>query len=233
MHTDVNRSANARAHLDGAEAALSRALAQGLDTPLAALRATVESLEQELQHGARPRPQRIDGVLREVDRLGRNVGELVDFASPPVPSPLACTLDEIVEAARAQLPLEQRRRVIAARCEPGKRFHVDGPLLALCLRRVLENALEATAEPVFVVARRLDRECTLSVFDGAPSPLGPGWQPVPFRSSKPNHLGLGLTLVKRDVALLGGRLEFPSSPPDAIGEQTCVRITLPTREEIR
>src|SRR6185436_14232221 len=122
------------------ESSLPRALAQGLDTPLAALRATMESLGQELQleHGA-VKPLRIDGVLREVDRLGKNVRELCEFATPPVPRPLRCSLEEIVAAARAPLAPEQRARVIVARSEPGPDIDVDGPLLSGCLRRLLEN----------------------------------------------------------------------------------------------
>jgi len=213
------------AGLPGPDGSLARALLQGLNTPLVALRATMESLGQEmLQSGHLVKPLRIDGVLREVDRLGKNVRELCELATPPVPRPLACSLEEIVSAARAALPFEQRARVIAARTEPGAPIEVDGPLLSACLRRLLENALEATDGPVLVVARRERGRASLAVVDEAPSGLGPDWQPVPFHTTKPNHLGLGLTLTRRDVGLLNGRLEFLSTP----GGETCVRITIPS-----
>lgn len=207
------------------DGSLSRALSQGLNTPLVALRATMESLGQEMLCHA-VKPLRIDGVLREVDRLGKNVRELCELAAPPVPRPLACSLEEIVSAARAGLQPEQRARVIVARTEPGAAIEVDGPLLSACLRRLIENALEATDGFVLVVARREHGQMSLSVVDDAPSALGPDWQPVPFHSTKPNHLGLGLTLTRRDVELLDGRLEFPSSP----GGDTCVRISIPSKE---
>jgi signal transduction histidine kinase len=212
----------------GPDGSFARALSQGLDTPLSALRATMESLGYELQaaHGRNAlRPQRLDGVLQEVERLGKNVRELCDFAEPPVPRALPCSLDEIVAAARAQLRPEQRGRVVAARCEPNSSVEVDGPLLAGCLRRLLENALEATDELVLVVARLGPDGASFTVVDDAPSTLGPGWQVVPFQTTKPNHLGLGLALTQRDVALLNGRLEFLSSP----GGQTCVRISIPSK----
>ena len=212
----------------GPDGSFARALSQGLDTPLSALRATMESLGQELQASNTRSPlraQRLDGVLREVERLGKNVRELCDFAAPPVPRALPCTLDEIVSSARAQLRPELRERVVAARCEENESFVVDGPLLAGCLWRLLENALEATDELVLVVARRERDWASFTVVDDAPSALGPGWQPVPFRTTKPNHLGLGLALTQRDVALLNGRLEFLSSP----GGQTCVRISIPSK----
>ena len=214
----------------GTHGSLARALDQGLNTPLAALRATMESLGGEvLQGGHRVKPLRIDGVLREVDRLGKNVRELCELAAPPVPLPSSCSLQEIVSSARSGLSLEQRARVIAARTEPGAAIVVDGPLLTTCLRRLLENALEATDGPVLVVARREKGQASLSVIDDAPSAFGPGWQPVPFHSTKPNHIGLGLTLTRRDVALLDGRLEFLSTPDG----HTCVRITIPSKEDDR
>lgn len=211
------------------DGSLSRALTQGLDTPLHALRATMESLGHELLAHEPIQPLRIDGVLREVDRLGKNVRELVDFATPPVPRPLACTLEEIAQAARAELAPELRERVVLARCEPKAVAHVDGPLVAGCLRRLIENALEATDELVLVVARLEEGEASFAVVDGTPSTLGPGWRPAPFHTTKPNHLGLGLALTQRDVALLNGRLQFLSTP----GGETCVRITLPSLETVR
>lgn len=215
----------------GEDASFARALTQGLDTPLVALRATMESLSLEVLLGSGPhlQPLRIDGVLREVDRLGKNVRELCELASLPVPRPLACSLEEIVSAACAALSPEQRQRVLVARTEPGAALEVDGPLLSGCLRRLLENALEATDDIVLVVARRARGEVSFSVVDEAPSALGPGWQPVPFRTTKPNHLGLGLALTQRDVVLLNGHLEFLSTP----GGQTCVRITVQLKEELR
>ena len=211
----------------GRDGSFARALAQGLDTPLSALRATMESFGHELQAvSVRPamRPQRLAGVLQEVERLGKNVRELCDFAAAPVPQALACTLDEIVTSARAQLWPEQREQVVAA-CEANVSIDVDGPLLAGCLRRLLENALEATDELVLLVARRAGDGASFTVVDDAPSALGPDWQVVPFQTTKPNHLGLGLALTQRDVALIDGRLEFLSSP----GGQTCVRISIPSK----
>ena len=58
---------------------LEHALAQGLKTPVAALRASVEGLSSELS-GVRPRPAAIPGALEEVELLGRNVQRLLDWA---------------------------------------------------------------------------------------------------------------------------------------------------------
>ena len=229
--TETKHASLSSSALASEQDSLARALSQGLDTPVAALRATVESLEMEIQQQGSESlpPQRLDGVLREVNRLERNVRELCDYAGAPVPRPLACSLEEIVKSARAQIPAEQRRRVITARCEPEVSIQVDGPLLSRCLHRLLENALEATDELVLVVARLESGRATFSVIDDVPSALGPGWTPTPFQTTKPNHLGLGLALTQRDMALLHGRLEFLSTP----GGETCVRLSIPTTEDAR
>jgi len=117
--------------------------------------------------------------------------------------------------------------VVLASGEYGDEIVVDGPLLSSCLRRLIENAFEAGAEHVLLVARREPGLASFSVIDDAASGLAPGWKPLPFQTTKPNHLGLGLALTQRDVALLDGRLEFLATP----GGETCVRITIQDPEE--
>lgn len=218
------------APLSSETAFLSRALAQGLDTPLTALRASLETLGHELRAGVKDiQPLRIEGVLGEFERLGRNVQELLEYATPPAVHALECSLEEIVRAACAPLAAAQRERVLVARVEPGSELHVDGPLLAGALRRLIENALEAGSGPVLVVARREGVTTSFSVVDDAAAGLAPDRQPAPFQTTKPNHLGLGLALTRRDVALLGGRLEFLRTP----GGETCVRISLDSKDSAR
>jgi len=217
------------APLSSETAFLSRALAQGLDTPLSALRASLETIGLELRAGVKGiQPMRIEGVLGEFERLGRNVQELLDYATLPEVRPLSCSLEEIVRAARAPLSPAFKERVTLAQVEPGAELDVDGPLLASALRRLIENALEAGSGEVLVVARREASGTSFSVIDDAAG-FGPDWQPTPFCTTKPNHLGLGLALTRRDVALLGGRLEFLRTP----GGETCVRISLDSKESAR
>lgn len=214
--------------VDRQDGSLHRALLQGLETPIAALRASMESLSQALREdSAEARSARVDWALREVELIGRNVRGLCDFASPPVPRPLACSLEEIVSAARQRLTPEQRERVLMARCAARMAVRVDGPLLAECLLRLIENALEASEGLVLIVARTEGTCVSFSVIDDSARALAPGWEPIPFRTTKPNRLGLGLALTQRDVALLGGSLEFAPLPDGG----TCARVTVMAREE--
>ena len=72
---------------------LGAVLAQGLDLPLNALRASMESLCSSLR-GSEHGSDLVDGVLEEVERLGHNVRGLVELATPPILQPLRCTATE-------------------------------------------------------------------------------------------------------------------------------------------
>ena len=59
---------------------LNDALANGLDLPLNALRASMEALNRTLPNDA-PSNGVIAGALEEVDLLGRKVRELIEYTS--------------------------------------------------------------------------------------------------------------------------------------------------------
>ena len=216
----------------GEAQALAQALSCGLEYPVAALRAAVEGLASELR--VRTAPAAIPGVLEEVERVARNVANLIDYAEPSEPRPLRCRLEEIVHcASRAFVPFH-RPRVVVVHPERNPTVVTDGPLLSRLLERLIENALEASSEDDVLLIARADeawmRFCVLNHtterFDGA-------WALQPFCSRKPNRLGLGLPLAERDARALGGRLsievssegrvraqvDVPTAPPSGGGEE--------------
>jgi len=188
-------------------AKLELALSQGLDIPLLALRVSMESLSKELTRDG-DSAQLLSGALAEVEQLGRNVRELVEFASTPRPMPLACTLAEIVISARQSLAPSRQTHVTVAHTDPDASLCIDGPLVARSLSRILENALEAGCEHALLIARRQAGSVRFTVFDDAPARFDAEWAVPAFHSTKRNHLGLGLSLAQRDIALLGGSIEF-------------------------
>ncbi len=205
---------------------LGAALSQGLDLPLSALRASMESLCATLGRNGDDRAL-VDGVLEEFDRLGRNVRVLMELASPPVPQPLRCTAAEIALSARHGLPVALRARVTLARMDDGAAFEVDGPLLARVLHRLIENSLEAGSEQVLLIVRPEGQRWCFSVVDDAAVPFDADWAVSAFHSTKHNHLGLGLALAKRDLALIGGTLEFRRTHRG----ETCATVTIPRTAE--
>jgi signal transduction histidine kinase len=200
------------------------ALAHGLDLPLAALRASMESLNQLLPMDARGQGA-LEGALEEVTRLGRNVQDLIQLATPPEPMPLRCSTIEILMAARNTLPEGLRSRVLIARvCDSGT-IRIDAPLLARCLTRLIENAFEAGSEQVLIVSRREDDLVRFGVVDNSPRHFDADWAVPAFHSTKRNHMGLGLAITQRDVALMGGTFELDRTQRGG----TCVTVTVPDR----
>jgi two-component system sensor kinase FixL len=203
---------------------LGHALRSSLDLPLSALRASLEALAREL--GPDERCASLDHALSEVSRAGEVVRDLADYATAPVPMPLACSIDEVVYSARLRLPREDRDRVACANLLRGRRLSIDGPLLSRAIGRLLRNAIEASDGPVLVAARHEPRDggrTLVTVVNDAPAEIDGAWAEAPFRSTKPGRLGLGLTLAARDVRLLGGALTLRRTPR---GEAVCV-IDLP------
>ena len=200
---------------------MSQAIAEGLDLPLSALRASMESLNRMLPadvNGNGP----LEGALDEVRRLGRNVRDLMEFTSPPNPLPMRCTANEIAMSAMRGLAPEHRSRVTVARVEAGGTMRADAPLLARNLRRLLQNALEAGTGDVFLIVRRESGKTSFSVTDRSSHSFDTRNARSPFQSSKARHLGLGLALTERDVALMNGTLELRCSP-----SRTYARVTIP------
>ncbi|MCZ6597368.1 MAG: hypothetical protein O7B99_07015 [Planctomycetota bacterium] len=196
-----------------------------MNVPLAALRAAMEHLARDLVDDD-PRSGTVIGALEEVNRMGRTVQELVEYSTPPRPMPLKCTVEEIVYSARQRLPHEQRGRIAIAREERGASLTVDGPLLAKCLSRLIENALEAGSGEVLLSVRRNETETVFATLNrDVRAEIDWDWALSAFRTNKPDHLGLGLTLVRRDVELMGGELELSHTP----GGETSALVRVPNQ----
>ncbi len=192
---------------------LGPALARGLGLPLTALRASIESLREALSADS-PGHHVASNVLQEVDRLNRNLRDLLDYASSPRPTPSRCTASEIALSARGALPESARARVTLARERTDATLRVDGPLLTRNVQRLLERALDEGSEEILLVVRQ-ERGSTVFSVIGSSSPRA--------RSSRPRSTGLALSVARRDVETLQGTLEIRRSPSG----ETCATVILP------
>ena len=184
----------------------------GLNVPLSALRASLEALATDFKDED-PRASTLSFALDEVSKVGRAVEDLADYSAPPTPMPLRCTVEEIVHGARRHLSKQDRKRVIVARIGPEETLVIDGPLFARTLCRLLSNAVESGTGTVLVYVRR-EGEDTLftTVNRDVHAELDLEWAQSPFHTDKPHHLGLGLALARRDIALMGGSLVLTRTP---------------------
>ena len=204
---------------------LGAALVQGLNLPLSALRASMEGLFGA--HTSTESERTLPFVMEEVDRLTQNVQDLIAYANPATPQPLRCTLDEITQSARDELPSGVRPRVVQARHDRGARALLDGPMISRCLRRLIQNAIEAGAETVLVISRLSQTGTSFAVIDASPETFDADWNRQSFHTTRKNQLGLGLSLVERDIEMMGGVIEFQATE---LGT-TCIQVTIPTQDK--
>ncbi|MCC7011027.1 MAG: hypothetical protein IT454_00580 [Planctomycetes bacterium] len=198
-------------------------MTQILRNPLAALRAQMESLAGEFRADD-PRQTQLRGALEHVLKLSRDVDALAQYASPRPLTPLDCTLDEILHSALRALRFEHSSRVKLANGTPGAHIVVDGPALADCLTRLLDNALSGPDEWVLLSARlESDGQVAFSIVEGVENASYHGTP----RAGAPEHraaaLRLGLLLAHREIERMGGSMHVTNT---LLGN-TCVVVRLP------
>jgi len=92
---------------------------------------------------------------------------------------------------------------------PAEPFEVEADLetLAFALRCLLENAAEAVGSgSVSIATEREANQCWITVIDRGPGIVEPVRCLERFHSTKPGHLGLGLSMARRIVTRFGGDL---------------------------
>ena len=192
---------------DPSSFAFGQALQQGLRLPLCAMRATLESLQRELPRGSEE-ALLVRGAIEQATHVEQGVHDLIDHAVAPVPDPLDTSVHEILEAALRPLEAKGRARVRRSIVGGSARLFLDPSVAAKALRRLLSNALEASPDDVLVIVRAgLEGGATFAIVNDGSQAQETRLDDGAFHSTKPNHLGLGLTLAHRDVSLLGGTVQ--------------------------
>ncbi len=144
-------------------------------------------------------------------------------------------LGEFIQTRWNPLAVEAERRRLHVQWSTDAELQViaDASLLDVAVRNLLENAVAHADEggTVSVRACSVDDGVKISVIntgshltqEDAENAMAPFWQHDPSRSRTGVHCGLGLSLVKRIVAVLGGQLAVKSSP----GGEFEIAVTLP------
>jgi K+-sensing histidine kinase KdpD len=201
---------------------LGLTMTQILRHPLAALRAQMESLASEFRADD-PRSTQLRGALEQVLKMSRDVEALVQLAAPSPVAPLPCSVDEILHSALRGLRFHQSSRVQVANAAVGAMLEVDGPLLADCLGRLIDNALANLDGWVLLSARVDGGAACFSLVEGVEDGSYSG---RPRRELSPQRgaaLELGHARARRDLERMGGTLRVTHT---LLGN-TCVGVRLP------
>jgi signal transduction histidine kinase len=213
---------------------MARQVAHDIKNPLTPIQLSAEHMQRVNIDQGRPLSPVLDdcvtAILGQVRLLRQISAEFSSFASAPTPRPeptdVRSVVEEVVEPYRTGLA---SRVAIDVRADAAVRLAmIDRTLFARALTNIIENALHAmpgsgrltvctrSVEPGGAVVEitdtgvGMDQESLNKIFE-------------PYFSTKATGTGLGLTIAKRNVEIIGGTIAVRS----ARGVGTTVTITLP------
>jgi len=176
--------------------ALERFVEHEIRTPLAALRARLESLARGLAGDESVKPA-VSRVLAELARIQDNVDTVCELAVPHTPDPLRCSLEEIARSSLQQLPCESRRRVRLAKDSAPRALVVDGHHLSHALAHLLRGALREGPDEILLHTLE-DEEFAYFVIS---------CEVAPRTTSARQTADIRLSLAKREIERMGGLID--------------------------
>ena len=199
-------------------AALGKAVAgvaHEIRNPLNSIKLTLELLDRRLRKGTVHRDE-VAGAVSEVDRLDEIVARLLAFGRPALADRRVQDLAPLVKQAVSLVHEPSRQKEIEIEIT-GKdaAADIDGPQIQQVLINLLLNAIEASppGATIQISIEASNGTLTLAVTDhgpGIPLDARPHVFDVYF-TTKPEGVGLGLSVSREIVANHGGRLEFDTS----------------------
>ena len=224
---------------DAVKTAVLHAVSHDLRSPLTAIRAASEGLDNpSVQLDAREREELFETIRIEVQRLERLVENLLDLsrleAGPARRTPELWTVDALLASALEQLGREADRVETDSAVNVGL-VRVDGPQLHRVLVNLLENALKfsSPSDPVKVTVEGDGGRIVVRVRD-----RGPGipesdreriFDPFERGSNAGPGSGLGLAIARGFAEANGGRV-WVEPGAESAGGSTFV-LELPATEE--
>lgn len=180
-------------------------LVHELRTPVASLSMTVEQFRADYDQLSERGQMAFGRLLQDCSRLHRLTETSKGFLSSDNQSMLQCQsvllsewLADVVKNYPVQFTISE-----------DKELSLPWYWLGLCLENLIRNALAHGKPPVFLVISTAPK-LRLEVNDQGDSPGW--WQLLTGKKSKNRGMGIGLTLVKRIMQRMGGRLIHQRHP---------------------
>jgi signal transduction histidine kinase len=190
-------------------------LTHELRTPVAGLALTAEELLDEFDHLPENLHGAVLGLCNDVQRLQRVVEASQGYLSTE--RGLVHLRSQFVPSVRAYLesicePYEGR--VSIAYPETDRGFHLDGYWLGVCLRNLIDNALQHGKPPVEVAFCWIGNELGITVRDAGECAVARFEELArPFvKNPHSTGLGLGLAIVKAVTGAMHAEIRYSPSP---------------------
>jgi signal transduction histidine kinase len=225
------------------------ALAHEVRNPLSTLRVNLQLLSEEWREAAgvanqRPEEiaavahrgaQRLELLVREIDRLSRIFEDFLRFVGGDEPSFLRTDLNVLVRELAAFFEPQAAAASIRLRTEldPAPLIcNLDETLVQQALLNLLLNALQAMPDGGEIILRtaRRDGRARVEVIDNGPG-IPPDVLPrifEPWFSARPGGTGLGLAIARRIAMRHNGVLTAESQP--GAGSRFVVELPLANTE---
>ena len=188
-------------------AVFGHAVQRGLRIPIEELRSSMESLRSEFGAGETS-DRAIGAVLAEVNRLGRNVQDLLDYAYQPEAKAIECSVNEVVYTARFHVPHDLWGSLYIARDRHLPNLRVDGPVLSRSIARLIEAAAPLARSGVLLNVKRTGNAVAFSItFQGASDHKG-------------DPTGLCHAIASRDLAVI----DCPMVETNSASGDTTIKI---------
>ena len=204
---------------------ITAAVAHEINQPVAAIRANADNASVLVARGATELATAAIGAIADLtERIGAITGGLRDFARARPATAQATSVQDAVRGALLLLSgrINATDVAVQARVDARRDTVIADPLrLQQVLVNLIQNAMDAVADraaPRIVLdSRVIDDAVEIVVADN-----GPGVDPtiveklfLPFQTTKPDGLGLGLAICCDMVADWGGDLRHEALPDGA------------------
>jgi len=213
---------------------LVTAVSHDLRTPLASLRAMIEAIDDGVVSDPETMRLYTSEMRRSVGALNALVDdlfELIQLDAAAIEAEASATLDEVLDAALAACESSATEKRLRLETQlDGASNAPCSPRLGRVLQNLLQNAIRHTPADglVRVEAHRTAGALEVAVEDSGegiapellPLVFDPFWRGDASRTGAGS--GLGLTLAKRIIESLGGRIEVESEP--AAGSRFAVLV---------
>lgn len=204
---------------------MARRIAHEIKNPLTPIQLSAERLKRRYAQQIIQDPESfhkcVDTIIRQVDHIGKLVGEFSSFARMPAPN---IKPEDLVKTCKEEIFLQQQAhpniKIDLMSSQPEIPFSYDRAQMGQVLTNLIKNAIEAVeAKPlseghIQVTLTDEDQNIILTVSDngiGLPSE-GRERLTEPYVTFRDKGTGLGLAIVKKIVEDHGGTLSFQDGP---------------------
>jgi PAS domain S-box-containing protein len=216
---------------------MASGLAHELSQPLTAIVNYAKACVRQLRAGRGRRRELLEMMeeaAAEALRGGEIIHHLWDFVHKKEPRRETVDLHRVLRDVLRLMAGEAERHGIAMRLEPGATLpgvDVDRVQIEQVVVNLLRNGVEAICHGECAIRElRVTTSVTAASVEVAVCDTGTGLLPemadevfAPFVSTKPNGLGMGLSISRSIVEAHGGRLWLTPNPEGGV----CARFTLP------